>query len=198
MCMASHELLPSAPPVGAVVGDPAVAPHAIALGGVLSPSDGGFPLLRVAVVGGESCGTRLMAGLLADAGCEVLHRSYPYEGSHLRHWPDLPVREYDPEVVVVMTRDWWAAAPSQVRAGHVADLDVAFANLQEASVRIAALVQHRQWRSVAYESLVQRPQVVLDNLCQWLGVPTISVGEIFDGNDRYLGTATVSSAAQLS
>jgi hypothetical protein len=154
---------------------------------LLQPDDGGMPLLRVAVVGGESCGTRLMAKLLAKANCEVLHRSFPYEGSVLRHWPETPVRKYNPDAIVVMTRDWWAAAPSQVREGHVADLDTAFANLQEATSRIAALVRGRAWRAVAYESLVQRPQVVFDNVCGWLGVPSVPVGEIFDANERYFG-----------
>lgn len=188
---AGHELL-GPPPSPAQVADPALAPHAVAHGGLLVPDDG-LALQRVAVIGGESCGTRLMSTLLAKAGCEVLHRSFPYEGSHLRHWPDEPVREYGPDAFVVMTRDWWAAAPSQVRAGHVADLDTAFANLQEATSRIAALVRGRHWRAVGYESLVQRPQVVFDNLCEWLGVARVEVGEIFDGNERYLDAERVAA-----
>lgn len=179
-----HEVL-GPPPPEYMVADPSLAPHAVAAGGLLQPDDGGFALCRVAVIGGESCGTRLMSKLLAKAGCEVLHRSFPYEGSHLRHWPDEPVRNYEPDAIVVMTRDWWAAAQSQVREGHVADLDTAFGNLQEATCRIAGVVQGRAWRTVGYESLVQRPQVVFDNLCDWIGLPHTDVGEIFDANERY-------------
>ncbi|HVV35376.1 MAG TPA: hypothetical protein VHC63_02150 [Acidimicrobiales bacterium] len=189
--MAGHEILPSSPPAGAAIADPAVAPHAVALGGVLEPADGGFAVRRLAVVGGESCGTRLMSKLLAQAGCEVLHRSFPYEGSELRHWPVAPVSDYDPDAIVVMMRDWWAAAPSQVRAGHVPDEDTAMANLQEASCLIASLVHGRSWRAVSYESLVQRPQVVMNNVCDWLGVARLRVGEIFDGNERYLGARAI-------
>ncbi len=181
-----HEVL-GPPPPEYMVADPSLAPHAVAPGGLLQPDDGGFPLARVAVIGGESCGTRLMSTLLARAGCEVLHRSFPYEGSILRHWPETPVRRYRPDAYVVMTRDWWAAAPSQVREGHVPDLETAFANLQEATSRIGALVRGQQWRSIAYESLVQRPQLVFDHLCEWLGIPSVDVGEIFDANERYFG-----------
>jgi hypothetical protein len=179
------------------VGDPAVAPHAVALGGLLPPADG-FARRRVAVLGGESCGTRLMSQLLAKAGCEVLHRSFPYEGAHLRHWPDDPLRAYDADGYVVMTRDWWAAARSQVRAGHVASEELAFANLQEATCRIAQLVHGKQWRAVGYEGFVQRPQVVFDNLSDWLGLPIIEVGDIFDGNARYLGNLSVSGGRSLT
>ncbi|MDP1795220.1 MAG: hypothetical protein Q8K63_13875 [Acidimicrobiales bacterium] len=187
-----HEILGPAPAPDQIVGDPSLAPHAVALGGLLTPDDGGFALSRVAVVGGESCGTRLMSKLLARAGCEVLHRSFPYEGAHLRHWPDQPVLDYDPDAIVVMTRDWWAAAPSQVREGHVPDEETAFANLEEASCRIAVMVQGRPWRPVAYESLVQRPQLVFAHLCDWLGVPAVDVGEIFDANQRYFGAGLTS------
>ena len=183
----SHEVLPLAPPSGQAIADPALAPHAISAGGLVAPADGGFALCRVAVIGGESCGTRLMSQLLSRANCEVLHRSFPYEGSHLRHWPVEPVRDYEPDAIVVMTRDWWAAAPSQVREGHVPDEDVAFANLQEATCLIAEVVRSRNWRAVGYESLVQRPQTVLDNVCRWLGVPSVDAGEIFDANARYFG-----------
>lgn len=189
-----HEIL-GPPPVDAAVGDPSLAPHSVGLGGLLSPADGGFARVRVAVVGGESCGTRLMARLLAKAGCEVLHRSFPYEGAHLRHWPDGPVLDYDPDAFVVMTRDWWAAAASQVREGHVPDDDTAFGNLAEASCRIAAMVRGRPWRGVGYESLVQRPQPVFDNVCAWLGLPSVEVGEVFDANQRYFDAASVTSVS---
>lgn len=181
-----HEIL-GPPPHQYLVADPSVAPHAVAPGGLLDPDDGGFPRLRLAVIGGESCGTRLMSKLLAKAGCEVLHRSFPYEGSHLRHWPDEPVRNYEPDAIVVMQRDWWAAAQSQVREGHVPDEDTAFGNLAEASCRIAALVHGAQWRAVNYESLVRHPQPVFDNVCDWLRIPSVSVGDIFDANERYFG-----------
>ncbi len=65
---------------------------------------------------------------------------------------------------------------------------VPFANLEEAACRIASMVHGRTWRSVAYESLVQRPQLVFSNLCNWLGVPAVDVGEIFDANERYFGS----------
>ena len=149
------------------------------------PATAGSLLVRVAVIGGESCGTRLMSKLLAKANCEVLHRSFPYEGSVLRHWPDEPVRAWEPNAYVVMTRDWWAAAQSQVREGHVPDEETAFGNLQEASCRIAALVHGAQWRSINYESLARHPQVVFANLCGWLGIPPVAVDEIFDANERY-------------
>lgn len=179
-----HEVL-GPPPPQYLVADPSVAPHAVAPGGLLHPDDGGFPRLRIAVIGGESCGTRLMSKLLAKAGCEVLHRSFPYEGSVLRHWPDEPVLAYEPDAFVVMTRDWWAAAASQVREGHVPDEETAFGNLQEATSRIAALVRGRQWRAVNYESFTRHPSVVFGNLCDWLKIPSVDVGEIFDANERY-------------
>lgn len=183
----SHEDLPLAPPTGEAIGDPSLAPHSVGIGGLLDPQDGGFAYRRISVIGGESCGTRLMSHLLSRANCEVLHRSFPYEGSHLRHWPVEPCRDYEPDAYVVMTRDWWAAAQSQVREGHVPTEEVAFANLQEAWCLMSELVRGQQWRAIGYESLVQRPQIVFDNVCAWLEIPTVDVGEIFDANERYFG-----------
>lgn len=195
--MSGPEQLPSRPPVDETVGDPSLAPHSVGVGGLLAPEGAGVGL-RVAVVGGESCGTRMMSRLLARAGCEVLHRSFPYEGAHLRHWPEESVVDYNPVAIVVMTRDWWAAAPSQVREGHVPDEETAFANLEEATCRIAALVYGTQWRAVGYESFVQRPQRVFDNLCEWLGVTSVDVGEVFDANERYFSPGNLSNSSTAS
>lgn len=178
--------------------DPDLAEHAVAAGGILGPAPYEFgdpdappPLRRVAVIGGESSGTRLMARLLSRAGCEVLHRSFPYEGAPLRHWPMAAVAGYEPDAVVVMTRDWWASVPSQVRAGHVPDEATALANLRHAWQLTAQVAAGHDWVAVGYESLVQRPAVVVANVCHWLGIPAPDVGEIFDGNNRYLGDPSV-------
>ena len=60
-----------------------------------------------------------------------------------------------------------------------------------------ALVRGRAWRAIGYESLVQRPQLVFDNLCGWLGVPSVDVGEIFDANERYFGPSDVRESDHL-
>lgn len=148
----------------------------------------GSPISRVVVVGAESSGTRLMARILDATGINTLHRSFPYGGSHLRHWPEVSVNEHDADAIVWMQRDWWATVRSQLAASHVKTIKEAWDNIAEAQIRIAEVVRAYSFVVVSYESLVQRPATVIDHVCRWLEVETpVLDEEIVDGNDKYLG-----------
>jgi LPS sulfotransferase NodH len=158
------------------------------------------------VLGPESSGTRLMTRILIQAGCLgsddhdqafdqalpaadgrpiVWRRSVP----HRREWPDIGLlvrllREqgYEPQAVV-MARDWYATARSQLDAGHVADIDMALANLQQAYQHIYQRVSHC-YVLVTYEGLVQRPIQTLAWLMPMLGLPVPQM-RIYDANAKW-------------
>jgi hypothetical protein len=167
------------------------------------------------VVGAESSGTKLMTSILVRAGCQgtdgypqewdagieailwgnvhrfVWRRSIPYAGM----WPDLYGMVSDCRAkshfvqIIWMTRDWHAAAQSQVKHGHVPTLEAARANLQIAHSRTASqLIQcspQAAYVMVNFESLITRPRPVLDWVGAWIGLPLPDV-EIRDENAKWL------------
>lgn len=153
--------------------------------------------MRVSVLGPESTGTKLMVRVLAAAGAETQHRSFPYgyPGSVMeeRRWPEREVEGFWPHAVVVMQRDWWAASRSQVAEGYVANETEAFANIRGAIGRISDLCRslHVPYYVISYESLVQRPVMVISNLCDALGLPVPQLDEeVVDANEKHLGQVT--------
>jgi hypothetical protein len=74
---------------------------------------------------------------------------------------------------LVTTRDWTAAAPSQVAAGHVPDLTTAKANLQEAYRKIFTGLGDLPVTLVSYESLTTNPQASR-HLVRSLGLTPVS------------------------
>jgi hypothetical protein len=97
--------------------------------------------------------------------------------------------------IVVMQRDWWATARSQVRHGHVQSVSEAMRNLQAAYARIFSQMdigpgprdEDLDYVVVTYESLVRRPQLVAQWLWRHLAldVPVRLPVMIYDGNAPY-------------
>lgn len=147
--------------------------------------------MKVAVVGPESSGTRLMTRIMTEAGAEALHRSFPYgkKANGDRRWPEADVVEFGPDAVVWMSRDWWATAPSQIRAEHVEDIHEAWINIAEATYRVILLCKENDYPFyiVNYESLIQRPAPVVRNITSTLGLKMPDIEHIVDGNSKYLG-----------
>lgn len=147
--------------------------------------------MKIAVVGAESSGTRLMTRIMQNAGAETLHRSFPYGGdgpTDPRRWPEEDVRQFNPYAVIWMNRDWWATAQSQVKALHVSTPEEAWYNISRTTIRIADLCKNYNFKHymVNYESLVQRPQAVVRNITNTLGLPFPEIENIIDGNAKYL------------
>jgi hypothetical protein len=161
------------------------------------------------VLGPESSATRLMTGLLIDAGCWgdagheqrldtvladapllVWRRSVPHDG----HWPDIAsmidkLRAAGYAVAaVIMSRDWHALAISQEQRGHTPDVGAALANIRYAYRHIFAhLPGDVPFELVNYEALVARPAATVGYLFQRLGLPPLPLVDVYDGNARYYG-----------
>lgn len=131
------------------------------------------------VFGAESSGTRLLTSILMLAGCSgddgheqrwdtlapsgelvVWRRSFP----HAREMPDivamadrLRLLGYS-VLALVISRDWYATARSQVKAGHVPDVQMAEKNLSNAYPYIfrGLTAADCPWRGVSYESLASK------------------------------------------
>ena len=164
------------------------------------------------VLGPESSGTRLMTRLLIAAGCHgsAEHFDQPFDAGvpedgpplvvwrrsvpHNREWPpigsmviELMAAGYQVHAVV-MTRDWYCMARSQVRAGHVDWAGQAYANLRQAYPHIFGSLGRLGvgFTVISYESLVQRPEKVLAVLYQWLDLePPAELPTIVDANAKW-------------
>jgi hypothetical protein len=165
----------------------------------------------ICVVGPESSGNRLLTRLLIHAGGQgdgdavqrwdasppsgespiVWLRSVPHAGQ----WPDLVGwleglhgTGYAVQVVVT-TRDWFAQACSQVRAGHVYTSSQAERHQQAAYLAIFAALARLEvpFLLLSYEALVQHPHAVMRRLCDRLGLtwPGTLPEPIVDGNLPY-------------
>lgn len=167
------------------------------------------------VVGPESSGNRLMAKILVDAGCYgdanmfqrldrhiptdvekiVWIRSFPHgargEG---RHWPDMTllrkkVRDlgYVPQAVV-MARDEFCMARSQLKAGHVSDMHEAMYNIMHAKERIytelnKASIAHI---TITFEGLIYRARQTTTWLLNMLNLPDRGQSAyIYDANSKW-------------
>ena len=114
--------------------------------------------------GGESCGTRLAVEIVESLGGEAIHRSFPHGGK----WPALATIEFD--AAIVMTRDWWSAIPSQVKAKHVSKPEKAEQRLRRAYAEIPAQLNEleKPWRFVSYEALIAHPNEAMSDIANWL------------------------------
>lgn len=112
--------------------------------------------LVILVTGPESCGTRLLARLVATSGLEVMHRSIP-------HGDDWVIP--NAEVTLGITRNPMFACMSAVVAGHTDTLEEA-QHRHRRALRIMSRVEFGY--TVQYERLVEDPDPV-SNLEHWLG-----------------------------
>jgi hypothetical protein len=153
------------------------------------------------VTGPESSGTRLMANILEAGGCirdddmksgaetMVIHRSVPHGGI----MPDfagmvnrLRGGGYTVQAVV-MIRDPFTTASSQVQTRHSADLEQAYSKQRTALVFI--LQQLDQCRCpflhITYETLVQRPAEIQRRIAAFLKLDIVPQIGVYDGNEKY-------------
>jgi hypothetical protein len=145
----------------------------------------------ILVVGGESTGTRMMTSILCRMGfygdddhiqrlddaipqypAIVWRRSVPHAGQ----FPPLcemveRLRGMGYNVsALVMCRDWYATAKSQVKATHAKTDAQAIENLRKAYAHIYQQLTGVPFKQVSYEGLVQRPELTVWRL---LDLPTI-------------------------
>lgn len=162
----------------------------------------------IMVMGPESSGTRFLTRCFIKAGCAgqytheqafdkelplpehpiVWRRSVPYWGE----WPDiahclfrLTRIGYIPHAVVI-TRDWYATACSQVANKHALDVELAERQMQRAMRYIYSNLMEAgvDFTWVTYEGLVQRPKATLEWLMERFGLPVPDI-EVHDGNAKY-------------
>lgn len=144
--------------------------------------------MKVLVTGPESTGGRFVGRwLAADDGLEVVQRSLPFEGRHLRHWPT--EHDYDgfgPDRVVLTLRGWVPTRDSQVGL-HVPSRAHAESNMVEALRRFFGWVGYLPLRWVVYENLCAYPERVMGDLFGWLGREPVGCPEpVVDGNPKHL------------
>lgn len=143
------------------------------------------------VVGPESSGNRLLAGVLIKAGCvgvagvnqewadcppppglenPVVIRSFPHGGET----PDLTdLYESGYEVVTLVTvRHPKAVILSQVKQGHVDSVEQAFDNVQKAYKDIFAAIQG-EFHLIPYEAITHPDRCHLWGVLFALGLPEI-------------------------
>lgn len=158
------------------------------------------------VVGPESSGNRLLAGILIRAGCigdasteqvwdrilpenktpAVVIRSFP----HGDIWPDLTeihgqlVRNGYIVTTLITVRNPIAAFRSQMKAGHVANIASARNSIEEAYRRIFRSVRS-PFYLVPYSALTGEPDGFLTAFLEEIGLPPIVTGPVVvDGFER--------------
>lgn len=163
----------------------------------------------ILVVGPESSGTRWLTSLFIAAGCigsaeheQPFDRELPVDESPIvirrsvPYWGRRPVlgllakrlTKFGYAVhAVVIVRDWYATAQSQVANGHVKDVATAEAQMRESLVHILMhLGEQIPFTWVTYEGLVQRPEETLAWLMPRFGLSVPAVNAV-DGNAKYYG-----------
>jgi hypothetical protein len=149
------------------------------------------------VLGPESSGTNVTRDLLRAGGCRLLDDEPPDARPPLvrvslpyaREWPSIPalVSALKAHEVwgVVTTRDVFAMAESQVAAGHVTDLDLAFRNIRRAYVYAFQALGALQLPFVvsSYESLTTQ-EGYGDRLLATIGLQPARVAT-YDGNRKW-------------
>lgn len=169
------------------------------------------------VYGPESSGTRLMRRILIAAGCEgagdleqdfdtfglppsSLHPlivwGHSIPGHVARDWPPFDLHfklcqtgGYD-IVAIVMVRDWFAMAQSQIdhTHAHAESLLQAIETTGRAyKYLFSALDKHNvPYLMISYDNLVKRPKWVIGHLFGCLGLELQSeIEKIKDGNSKY-------------
>lgn len=164
------------------------------------------------ILGPERSGTRLMTRILIEAGCYgddghhqrldheiptdtspiVWRRSFPHRG----HWTDfikwlqsLQGGGYETIYGLIVARDWFATAQSQVKIKLVPSLQVAYLNQRKAYGAIFAGLAAAQipFLLVSYEHLVQRPEQVVNRVLEAVRLPPLEAlpTEIYDANGKW-------------
>lgn len=102
--------------------------------------------MRVLVTGPESSGTRWLAGLLAEAGGQTLHRSQPYGTD----WLDLAAMLDSFDAVVVIVRGYYAQVESLKERLACGD---PYAKRRKALRLVAPILADPKVHLVTYESM---------------------------------------------
>lgn len=140
--------------------------------------------MRVLCTGPESSGTRLLTRIVATGeGIEAIHRSIP----HYQSW-DLWVPEVgEIDKVVFISRAWNPTIQSQVARGLVEYEAQSIAHLQRAHVEFAKQIGDKPWWYVIYHNLIYRPDIVLSDLEEFLGVSVELPEEVYNANFKWNG-----------
>lgn len=125
----------------------------------------------------------------------IWRRSFPHNRAWLRideEYGKLVPDFFDPKEVrvVVMTRNWLAAARSQVKARHVDNIGQALANLQEAYRYIFYFLEEHNWlryQIVSFDLLVREYWVYLPYIFYHLGIPKSRI-ELIDSFPQITNT----------
>jgi hypothetical protein len=162
------------------------------------------------VYGPESSGNRLVTRLLVACGCYgdgthtqrlnegppdtdldiVWFRSVPYA----RVWPNLvdqidQVKRYGYEpIILILSRDVYATAQSQIRVGHAKSLEAAYRSIQAAYKIIFDAITHHNvdYVMVSYESLFVRQSEYLGWLLDYLELELQQpIEQVTDQNGKY-------------
>lgn len=161
------------------------------------------------MVGPESSGTRLTAGLLRAAGCRpvaivgrddgpdvplegqppLVRRSMPHGDRWWTIEEMLAALEVDEVHAVVTMRDWFAMAESQVARRLAADVDAAFANIRRAYREIFTGLASAAvpFFVSSYEAMVTKRDYGL-RLLELLELPAATL-ETYDGNAKWYAEA---------
>lgn len=147
--------------------------------------------MRVIATGPESSGTKLMARLLDHSPhLTALHRSMPHGGLAERHWPtDQDFDEFKPDAVVAMRRDKKITAISQVRTGHVVNVEEAYRNIQMANQLLHAWLARTSVPAfqVSYGGLVRNPDRTVGSIFARLRLPYPGLAEPVTDEDAKYG-----------
>jgi glycosyltransferase involved in cell wall biosynthesis len=181
--------------------------------GVLEAAFGGEDPMedyQVVFCSGPSCsGTRMLYDMVNALGLRAVHASIPgYDDlpdgpgldiAHPNWWPvDEWIERYGYGKWVVMRRGAPFAAQCAVKRGFVANVDEYRPYLDRA-LDILDEAPAMDSFTLLYEDLVKDPQLWYDRIADFLGVPHVPVGDIFDGNQKYLSEpAPVKAPARRS
>ena len=151
--------------------------------------------------GAESSGSRLAVEIIEAGGYErddafisgaeriVIHRSLP----HGPVMPDLAGmvnvlrgRGYNVRALV-MVRNPFVVAESQVQAGHAVDTGQAFAKQEAALAFVGQQFEHCRcpFLILPYEALVANSDEVQAQLAVYLELPDSPSVEVYNGNEKY-------------
>lgn len=160
------------------------------------------------VIGPESSGTRMMTKILIKAGCAgdsghiqrwdtqpllgnniVWRRSVPHAGHSLSsvRFANLAKSQGYTPVLIIMNRDWHAAAQSKVSQSLAVDYNSALLAIASAYNFLYEGLNKTDYKfiTVSYESLVQRPMKVLKQISLFTKLPINTNYKIKDGNAKW-------------
>lgn len=146
-------------------------------------------MTRVAVVGGESTGGRLLRRLLEpDDRLTVQHWSFPHGPRTAgTFWPIGPLADFDPDFILVTVRGWEPMLASK-KAHHQPDAELAESEVQLGYQKLFTYLSLTQkpWRFVVYEFLVAYPHTAMEGCWTWLGCSSHPITEpIYDADEAW-------------